>query len=360
MAYISDTLAQSRRSHHAHGWMFSTLVHILGVGAAFALAAELKLPPVSEPFRWEVALVEPPAPPTPPTPVEAEPQPIVETVPAPSPITRKVMTPIPPMEQPPPQPVVQQASEVPPQESLDVVTQETTYHVPTVERPIAQPLMQPTTPTALTRPVDKVMEREEAVPVEHEARVAQVITPDTAQNSVTHQEAVRKEAVLEAQPVAQPTATPTALTRHADPVMEREEAMPIRRSATVVQDSPQQIPAPTVVTHLPVKERVLRAYGQPQRDYGWLRDALWNRIEQLKRYPAQAKANHWEGKVVLEAVIRDDGTIIELKVAESSSYAVLDQEALTAVKKASPLSLKHPLGQPRITILVPISYKLDR
>ncbi len=355
MAYISDTLAQSRPSHHAHGWMFSTLVHILGVGAALALAAELKLPPVSEPFRWEVALVEPPAPPTPPTPVKAEPQPIVETVPAPSPITRKVMTPIPPMdrqpiEQPPPQPVVQQASEVPPQESLDVVTQETTYNASIVAR---------ATPTELTRHTDTVMEREEAVPVEHEARVAQVITPDTAQKSVTHQEAVRKEAVLEPQPVAQPTATPTALTRHTDPVMEREEAVPIRHEARAVQ-APQQIPAPTVVTHLPVKERPLRAYSKAQTDYGWLRDALWNRIEQLKRYPSQAKANQWEGKVVLEAVIQDNGALVELKVAESSGYAILDQEALRAVKKASPLALKHPLGQPRITILVPISYKLDR
>jgi periplasmic protein TonB len=330
------------------------LVHILGVGAALALAAELKLPPVSEPFRWEVALVEPPTPPTPQTPVKAEPQPIVETVPAPSPITRKVMTPIPPMdrqpiEQPPPQPVVQQASEVPPQESLDVVTQETTYNASVVAR---------ATPTELTRHTDTVMEREEAVPVPHEARLTQVITPET-----THKEAVRNEAVLEqlnTQPVVHQTAAQTVFKSHTDPVMEREEAVPIRRSATVVQDSPQQILAPTVVTHRPIKQRQLRAYGQAQRDYGWLRDALWNRIEQLKRYPAQAKANHWEGKVVLEAVIRDDGTIIDLKVAESSSYAVLDQEALNAVKKASPLSLKHPLGQPRITILVPISYKLDR
>ena len=87
--------------------------------------------------------------------------------------------------------------------------------------------------------------------------------------------------------------------------------------------------------------------------------SLDQRIEQLKRYPLQARTRHWEGKVILEAVIRDDGTIVKLRIDESSGHAILDQDALNVVKKASPLALKHPLGQPQITILVPISYNLE-
>lgn len=72
-----------------------------------------------------------------------------------------------------------------------------------------------------------------------------------------------------------------------------------------------------------------------------------------------ARANHWEGKVVLEAIVRDDGEVVGLKVAESSGRAILDEAAIAVMKKASPLTLKHPLGKPQITILVPISYRLD-
>jgi periplasmic protein TonB len=50
---------------------------------------------------------------------------------------------------------------------------------------------------------------------------------------------------------------------------------------------------------------------------------------------------------------------MELRVEESSGHAILDRDALAVVKKASPLTLKHALGQPHITILVPISYNLD-
>jgi protein TonB len=79
----------------------------------------------------------------------------------------------------------------------------------------------------------------------------------------------------------------------------------------------------------------------------------------LKRYPPDAKLNHWEGKVVIQALIRDDGMIIDLQVVESSGRIVLDQEALSVMRKLSPLPLKHPLGASRVPILVPISYRLD-
>lgn len=100
-------------------------------------------------------------------------------------------------------------------------------------------------------------------------------------------------------------------------------------------------------------------YRRTQADYGWLRDMLWKRIEELKRYPALARTNHWEGRVVVQAVIRADGTVGDLSVAESSGHALLDEEALVVMRKASPLTLKHKLERSQITILIPISYRLD-
>ncbi len=98
--------------------------------------------------------------------------------------------------------------------------------------------------------------------------------------------------------------------------------------------------------------------GSP--DYGWIADALWKRIEQLKRYPHLARINRLEGKVVLRAVIKADGQLVELEVAKSSGHSVLDHDALEVLRRASPLSLTRPLGKPQMVVQIPISYKLDR
>ena len=40
-------------------------------------------------------------------------------------------------------------------------------------------------------------------------------------------------------------------------------------------------------------------------------------------------------------------------------HGLLDQDAISVLRKASPLALKHPLGKEQITILVPIAYRLE-
>lgn len=50
-------------------------------------------------------------------------------------------------------------------------------------------------------------------------------------------------------------------------------------------------------------------------------------------YPAIARRNNWEGLVTLRVLIKTDGTIGEITVFQSSGYEVLDQSALSAVKK---------------------------
>jgi protein TonB len=95
-------------------------------------------------------------------------------------------------------------------------------------------------------------------------------------------------------------------------------------------------------------------------DYGWIADALWKRIEQLKRYPHLARINRLEGKVVLRAVIKADGQLVDLEVAKSSGHSVLDHDALEVLRRASPLDMTRPLGKPQMVVQIPISYQLDR
>lgn len=95
-------------------------------------------------------------------------------------------------------------------------------------------------------------------------------------------------------------------------------------------------------------------------DYRWLSDMIVQRIEELKRYPADARLERAEGKVVVKVVIKEDGTISGAEVVKSSGFQSLDRAAVELMRQAGPFDFPHPLGKPTLTIKVPISYALER
>jgi len=97
-----------------------------------------------------------------------------------------------------------------------------------------------------------------------------------------------------------------------------------------------------------------------KRDYSWLSEAILRRVEELKRYPASARVDRAEGKVVVKAVINEDGNLGEVEVFQSSGHPTLDKAAVDTMRQAAPFPLPHPLGQRRMTIKIPMSYRLDR
>jgi protein TonB len=97
-----------------------------------------------------------------------------------------------------------------------------------------------------------------------------------------------------------------------------------------------------------------------KRDYGWLSEEILRRVEELKRYPASARVDRAEGKVVVKAVINEDGNLGEVEIFQSSGHLALDKAAVETMRQAAPFHLSHPLGQPRMTIKIPMSYRLDR
>ncbi|HMZ57053.1 MAG TPA: TonB family protein, partial [Nitrospira sp.] len=202
-------------------------------------------------------------------------------------------------------------------------------------------------------------------PVETVVAQAQEILQQTNQDAVQAVEAQSVTAQL-SETMIQQSAVPveTLATEVEQPAIVAQEVVQTESSvatATVSLNEPQDaVVSEPIVTHQSaVVHREVRETASAQADLGWLAESLWTRIEQLKRYPRQARARRWEGKVVLEAVIRHDGTILECLVAESSGHGLLDQDAISVLRKASPLALKHPLGKEQITILVPIAYRLE-
>ncbi|OQW30882.1 MAG: hypothetical protein A4E19_09055 [Nitrospira sp. SG-bin1] len=209
--------------------------------------------------------------------------------------------------------------------------------------PVVQPAPPPAKPSPSVRQTKPVIaeqppaQQEVTVPVETTRMVQDVV--------------MNAEPVMEYAAVASTESEPVTSTPVVETPVESSERPVIEETAPVESVAPR-------TEHRPVEYRQV-LHRETRADYGWLRDTLWSRIEELKRYPALARMNHWEGKVVVSAVIRDDGEVMGVQIAETSGREVLDAEAMAVMRKASPLRLKHPLGQRQITILIPINYRLD-
>lgn len=94
-------------------------------------------------------------------------------------------------------------------------------------------------------------------------------------------------------------------------------------------------------------------------DYTWLMDTLRTKLERVKVYPASARANEVQGRVVVQVSIHGDGRMTNSEIEESSGHPVLDQAALDTVRAASPLELTHLLEGPPVVMLVPLNYQLE-
>jgi len=173
----------------------------------------------------------------------------------------------------------------------------------------------------------------------------------------TEQEVVHRE-VRTVTPVVQAVSQPIP----SEPHVIARTAQPIETPSPVAMEQPtaaapaaaaQPTSQPVGVQTVPV-----RSSPAPQRDYGWLAETLRARIEELKRYPPMARMNNWQGKVVLKFVVKDDGTVENLEVVQSSGHTVLDEAAMETIRRASPLPLRHELGKPRVTFQFPISFTL--
>jgi periplasmic protein TonB len=81
------------------------------------------------------------------------------------------------------------------------------------------------------------------------------------------------------------------------------------------------------------------------------------RLNQFKRYPAQARIRHQEGKVIVAFTLDTDGHVVSSKIVKSSGSAILDQETLDLISRAQPYPLPPDgAGGQAMFLQVPISY----
>lgn len=379
------------------GWGFSLLLHLGLVFAAATVMPKMKLVAEQEPFKWEVALVErvhdvssPEVPtPTPKVqthkplqsqsarPVEPPPETVMPRV-----VPQQSMQVIHPLlespkpEQPvspevhpvvqtiqPPQPI-QEIAQVQPK---PVERQEAKKEEVKEPEPIVQTVQPPQPIQEIVQAQPKPVERQEAKKEEVKEPVvnefAREVMPRVEPVATAHAYAAPTSAASQpvvehhAEPVAMAGAAPVAVAEPVSPSPSPTivaAAPAAARSETVAAPSaPVAHEPPPVVASAPAPRPAMKA------DYAWLAESLGRRIAALTRYPSSARLNGWEGRVVLRAVIRADGHLLDVTVHKSSGHDALDRAALETVKLACPLHMKHALNSTEVAVYVPIVYSLS-
>jgi len=308
------------------GWGVSSLLHLGLVFAAVTMMPSMTRVVDQEPFKWEVALVT---------------------------TTHEVSAPTSKVEPPRPQPSQFVPPSEPPPEPEMVVPQQSRQ---VIHRPV--------------QPVQEIVQ-EQPKPVERqEAKKEEIQEPEPVVKEVVREAAPVIEPVATAYPYETPTSVPSQpviehhseppATASAPPVAAAEPA-PVSPSSAPAMGAPAASPADVPVAHEPppVVASAPTPRAATKADYAWLADSLGRRIAALTRYPSSARLNGWEGRVVLRAIIRADGHLLEVTVHRSSGHDALDRAALETIKLACPLHMKHSLSTAEVAVYVPIVYSLS-
>lgn len=370
----------------AQAWAGSTVFHVVFISLAILLITDFQPTSQSEPLRLDIAFIQP-APPK--IHKLLEPQELPKPTPVHKQIVPEKVIPPTPVQQPmlKREPVIEELKLLPTMKTQEV------HHPDTVPMPRKQQIQDPvqakpileSTPTeqeVVLEPVKHILS-----PSTHSKSVEQVKPVEQRETSLAQREEHSPQALpIPVSEVREMVESPMQTTLIAERVTESvpnepvHESVPMTRPEVSVQSPSIQTreevveptvpvaqekniarehPIPQIHQRTAAVERPVRAYPEAQADYGWLAQTIWQQIDKYKRYPTKARQREWEGKVVLEAVIRQDGTILHLRVAETSGHEILDKDALSLLWKLSPLALTHALDRPQITILVPLTYKLD-
>ena len=288
-----------QKEAHAQGWLVSVLLHSTVALAAILLVKQIQLAPQDESFKWNVAIGSP---------------------------TQSVKS------------TASSRSE-----SLAQFVPSTTPVPPHIERTAAARTA--LSPTSLAQQATPSISEQAAASVVANPPTQPLSQAPAPSQSAVHTtqpaEPIRHEAVA-SMAVAEESVAPTA---------------PSSASEDFEQTAPSdQAPLPTqvasispTVSNTPMK-----------RDYGWLTEMIVRRVEELKRYPASARVDRAEGKVVVKAVVNEDGSIGAVEVFQSSGHSGLDKAAIETLRQAAPFQLPRSLGKPGMTIKIPMNYRLDR
>ena len=107
---------------------------------------------------------------------------------------------------------------------------------------------------------------------------------------------------------------------------------------------------PEIIRKSPGEEEVSRAIT----DYV---KAIQRRIAATISFPYEARAQGWEGTVVLSLTLLSDGTLNNVVIRKSSGYSILDTDAVTTTQSVAPFAPFPPeIHMEELVVTIPIVY----
>ncbi|MFD1333512.1 TonB family protein [Methylopila musalis] len=178
-----------------------------------------------------------------------------------------------------------------------------------------------------TPPLDETVETVEAEETPQE--VAE-LPPDVAEvpPDVTPEVALPPEQTVTAREIEEPKPAPVVRKRETPKKPERE---PVKREA---RKPPAVRPPATASTPSSGSMGSSNSAGSARAsaDYGRRLHAL---LAAQKRYPAAAQAQRMQGRAVIRFTVNRSGSVVSQSIAQSSGYAVLDQELQAMLRRAA-------------------------
>jgi protein TonB len=170
-----------------------------------------------------------------------------------------------------------------------------------------------------------------------------------------HEAVHAEQAVPAEQPSKPPEILPQPLEETLPRVSQSVAAMQREPAAEATPAAPGEAPAPTTAPEARSAPHASAGETAADAAYEAITSTLQSRLQQAVSYPLIARANGWEGTVILAVRLDAEGRVEQAVVRQSSGHEVLDQAAIKAVRKVTPVP--NPLTRP-ITIQVPIVYRL--
>ena len=177
---------------------------------------------------------------------------------------------------------------------------------------------------------------------------------------------------VEIAPAPAPLAKHARTARHvaAAPEILRAPATTAAVAAPSQPNSPslpaaEATPAPPVVQAAPAPAPVAALAPRPVAnapDPGALAGfnrALAAAVDRHKRYPRIALIRQWQGTVILKLDIGADGRLRDYRLARSSNYEALDQQALEMLREAMPLpAMPAQLAGIGLSVDIPVTFRI--
>ena len=228
---------------------------------------------------------------------------------------------------------------------------------PTAPRPI---------PVTLVRTDDAAPARA-APPLEHAPPVEETLP---VKQTERHSELAREEGASPRPPIpAEKPAPPAEATGHGAAPKAKPALGPMIAG-------PAPLPKPSDAITALLSESL---DGQPRNDRATPRDTtpaialrssaklsddyllqLQSWIAREERYPAEARAQHQEGKGIVAFTIARDGKVMRVWIDRSTGSPLLDQASLATIRDASPVPpLPRDLAGNSVDFYLPVNYTLN-